>query len=280
MKATKNAKVQEVRAMTNSVRLAAMVLALVGASCARQPDVEKVPVGSDVQLTRQDGALVEGKLAARDEKTVKVDVGSVTREVPRDQIADVRVVDRSATKPVEVPAIAKFREYIVPEGTKLSLELDSAVSSETSRVEDLVEARLESPVSVNGVEVLPAGAQLRGEVTAVEPAGKVKGRASLAMKFTRLTSGGETYRIDAPFAMMAPSSKKEDAQKIGFPAAGGAIIGAIIGGKKGAAVGAAVGGGAGTAAVLMTAGKNVALGKGTHIAVLLAEPIEVKVPIR
>ena len=127
---------------------------------------------------------------------------------------------------------------------------------------------------------LPAGARVVGEVAAVQDAGKVKGRASLAMRFTRVMAGDESYPISAPFAMTAPSTKKQDAQKIGMPAAGGAIIGAIIGGKKGAAIGAAVGGGAGTAHVLMTEGKDVALGTGATIAVTLQQPMDVKVPIR
>lgn len=268
--------------MRNRVWTVAIALAFT-ATCARQAavEVEKVPVGTDVQLTRADGGVVQGTLKARDNQSVKVDTGRVTRSVPRDQIADVRVVDRSTgAKPVELPAIAKFREYTVPDGTMLSLELDSAVSSETSRVEDPVEARLDAPVRVDGIDVLPAGARVRGDVTAVESAGKVKGRASLSMRFNRVVVGNESYALSAPFSMTAPSTKKADAQKIGIPAAGGAIIGAILGGKKGAAIGAAVGGGAGTAHVLMTEGKDVGLAKGAIIGVTMQQPLEVRVAIR
>ena len=262
-------------------QLWAIAAILLVAGCSRQPEVEKVPVGTDVQLTREDGGVVAGTLKARDEESVKVDTGRVTRTVPKDQIADVQVVDRAVdAKPAVLPAIARFREYTVPEGTRLSLEMESAVSSETSKVEDPVEARLESPVRVDGVEVLPAGARALGEIATVQDAGKVKGRASLSFRFTRLRVGDESYDISAPFAMTAPSTKKQDAQKIGIPAAGGAIIGAIIGGKKGAAIGAAVGGGAGAANVLLTEGKDVALGRGATISVTLQNPIDVRVPIR
>jgi hypothetical protein len=267
--------------------IAVVAIALVGTGCSKKADVEKVPVGSDVQVTRQDGGVVEGKLTAKDPEKISVDVGPVTRAVQRDQIADVRLIshEKSVTekdKPVEaekLPPIAKFREYTVPAGTALELELQSEVSSRTSKIEDQVEARLESPVRVNGVEVLSPGSRLRGEVTEVEPAGKVKGRASLTLRFTRLAFGDDVYQIYAPFSMTAPSTKKEDAEKIGIPAAGGAIVGAIIGGKKGAAIGGAVGGGAGTAVVLTTPGKDVALESGTRISVRLAEAIDVKVPI-
>jgi hypothetical protein len=258
----------------------AIVVVTLAAGCSRQPDVEKVPVGSEVQVTRQDGGVVQGTLKNRDEEKVNVDTGRVTRTVRRDQIADVRLIDnRPDAKPPVLPAIAKFREYTVPDGTRLTLELQSALSSETSRVEDPVEARLETPIRVEGIEVLPAGARVHGVVTGVQEAGKVKGRATLAMRFNRVTVGDESYVISAPFAVTAPSTKREDAEKIGLPAAGGAIIGAIIGGKKGAAIGGAIGGGAGTAHVLMTEGKDVGLGAGTNIAVTLQQPIDVRVPI-
>jgi len=260
-------------------RIALALIVVVGAGCSRGTDLEKVPVGSDVQLTRQDGGVVEGKLTARDEKTVKVDVGRVTRSVPRDQIADVQIVDPN-DKPVGLPAIAKFREYTVPEGTKISVRLGDSVNSDTSKVGDVVEATLADPVTVDRVQVFAAGSPIRAEVAAVEPAGKVKGRASLTLNFTTITAHGERHPLDARFSMVAPATKKSDAQKIGIPAAGGAIIGAIIGGKKGAAVGAAVGGGAGTAAVLMTPGKEVGLARDTELSVSTGRPIEVKVPIK
>ena len=62
-------------------------LTLMGA-CSRQPDIDEVPVGSRVQVTREDGALVEGRLTDRTAEAVRVDVGSTTRAVPRREIAD------------------------------------------------------------------------------------------------------------------------------------------------------------------------------------------------
>ncbi len=78
----------------------------------------------------------------------------------------------------------------------------------------------------------------------------------------------------------APSTKGDDAKKIGIPAAGGAILGAILGGKKGAGIGAVIGGGAGTAVVLTTSGREVRLPRGTGLMVALDEAIDVRVPIK
>ena len=88
---------------------------LLAAACDSQPDVDKVSVGQDVAVTKADGGVVEGKITSRDDKTVEVTTGQTTRSIPKDQIVDVRVVDETTS--ADLPPAAKFREYIVPEGT-------------------------------------------------------------------------------------------------------------------------------------------------------------------
>src|SRR6185436_776559 len=102
----------------------------------------------------------------------------------------------------------------------------------------------------------------------------------LGLLFSTLTADGERIPISARRAAEAESTKKDDAKKIGIGAGAGAIIGGIIGGKKGAATGAAVGGGAGTAMVLTSEGKPVALANGAEITVRLANAIEIRVPVK
>src|SRR5262245_48642052 len=169
-----------------------------GAACSREPDVDKVPVGTEVQVVRQDGALVQGKLAARDEHAVRVDVGRATRSVPREDIASVRVTPADA--PAEPPARARFREITIPEDTKLSVKLASTVGSATSSAEDPITAEVVEPLSIDGVEVIPRGSSVRGDVTEAQPSGKVKGRAVLGLAFNTITIAGERYPINARYA--------------------------------------------------------------------------------
>jgi hypothetical protein len=259
----------------------AIVLMVAGAACHRQPDVEKVPVGTEVDVTKQDGGVVHGTLKERDDKAVKLEVeGAAERTVLRNQIADVRIVDRNTPEKRELPPSAKYREMTLVEGTRLGVRHNDSVSSETSRVEDRIEATVIQPVVVHEIEVVPAGSVVKGEVASVAPAGKVKGRASLALRFRTLEIDGESYPISSSVAEMAPATKGEDAKKVGIPAAGGAVIGGLIGGKKGAAVGAVVGGGAGAATVLATPGKEVVLAKGSVLSIRLESPVDVRVPIK
>ena len=66
---------------------------------------------------------------------------------------------------VEKAAVANYREVTIPSGTALNLSLTSSVASDTSKVEDSVGAELSRAVTVDGREVVPAGATVGGQVT-------------------------------------------------------------------------------------------------------------------
>ena len=182
--------------------------------------------------------------------------------------------------PLENAVSKTVREVTIPAGTELPIVLDTSVGSKTSRVEEPVRAHLSRSISVDGREVLADGSTITGVVTDATPAAKVKGRAHLAVRFDSITprGGDERYRIaTAAIGRTAPATKKNDAVKIGAPAAGGAIIGAIIGGGKGAAIGAAAGGGAGTAVVLSTSGKETSLPVGSALQLRLTSPLTIRI---
>ena len=176
-------------------------------------------------------------------------------------------------------AAAHVREVTIPAGTTLPIVLDTAVGSDTSRVEEQVTAHLSRPLTLHGETVLPEGSRVAGVVTDAQASGRVKGRAHLAVRFDSLSPRGDDERYEiraASIGRTAESTKKKDALEIGAPAAGGALIGALVGGKKGALIGTAVGGGAGTGVVLATKGKEVHLPKGSALGLKLAAPVTVK----
>ncbi len=178
------------------------------------------------------------------------------------------------------PALPEYREITLPAGTTLPLELKTAVGSDTSNIEDAVRATLKRAVSIDGTEVLPAGTEVRGAVTAADRAGRVKGRARIAFRFTSLEYDNERHDIRTePIGRLAEATKKQDAAKIGAGAAAGAVIGGILGGGSGAAKGAAIGGAGGTGVVLATRGREVRLGPGATINTRLTSPLVVRVKI-
>jgi hypothetical protein len=205
----------------------------------------------------------------------------MTTEVARAAITEVKRVeagepDDTDRSPVPTRA-AVVRTVTVPDNTSLDVRLDSSHASDTSRVEERVSGTLASPVEIDGVTAIPAGAKLTGYLTEVKESAKVKGRAELGLRFTRLQTGSVTYDIDTrPLSWIAESTKKDDAVKIGAGAAAGAVIGAITGGKKGAAIGSAIGAGGGTAVVLATDGQEIRLAAGRKLKVSLTNPLTIR----
>ena len=173
-----------------------------------------------------------------------------------------------AAAAVGTAAPAGPQTITVPAGTTLPIVLETTVGSDISRAEEPVSARVVRPVTVDGVTAIPDGSTLEGVVTDATRAGKVKGRARVALRFDTLLPVGreEHYPVQTTtVARTAQSTAKKDALEIAAPAAGGAIIGGLIGGGKGAVIGAAAGGGAGTAVVHSTRGKEVRLNRGAAL---------------
>jgi hypothetical protein len=268
--------------------VASSLIALSLASCTRAEAVENIPTGTEVTVVTQDGTLVRGKLAKVDADLVTLtgERPNTSTEITRTAIKEVKRVssdDRDAMDAPNAPVAASrptapiARTFTVPDNTAIDVTLGTALASDTSRVEQPVSATVASPVVIDGTTVIPSGATLTGHVTHVDDSDKVKGRAELAFRFTRLRTGSVTYDIDTkPLSYVAESTKKDDAVKIGVGAAAGAVIGAITGGKKGAAIGTAVGAGAGTGVVLATDGKEIRLAEGRKLKVSLSNPLTIR----
>ena len=226
------------------------------------------------------GALVAGVAAGACNRNPDTVSGTPAAGQPDASVATTGTVDRGREPtPLEAAVRRTVREITIPAGTELAVILDTSVASDTSDVEAPIRAHLSQAVLVDGQPVLAEGSTVSGVVTSATRSAKVKGRASVGLRFDSLTPAGadERYRIEtAAISRTAAATKKDDAIKIGAPAAGGAIIGAIIGGGDGAAIGAAAGGGAGTAVVLSTRGKEIRLPAGSTLRVRLTEPLTIR----
>jgi hypothetical protein len=185
----------------------------------------------------------------------------------------------SPERPVVLTPEPEFTEVTIPADTSIALVLETAVASDTSRVEDKVRARLAKPIVVDERTVVPEGAEMIGSVVTVARSGRVKGRASLAIHFHQLSAWNTAYDVETrPIARRAAATKGEDATKIGVGAGAGAVIGAVARGKKGAAIGSAIGGGAGAGVVMATRGDEVRLGPGATLQTATSAPVTIRVP--
>jgi type IV secretory pathway VirB10-like protein len=187
-----------------------------------------------------------------------------------------------AAEPPPAPPEPQFEELVVPASSVIGLRVETPLSSERSRVEDRVDARVTRDVTAGGRVAIPAGSRVIGAVSEVDRGGKMKGAARLGVRFHTLVlaDGREVpLRTEAVFRE-GDSPGNESARKIGGAAIGGAILGAIIGGGKGAAIGGAAGAGAGSAAVMAGDRNAATLPAGTVVNVRLSGPATIEVERR
>jgi hypothetical protein len=191
-----------------------------------------------------------------------------------------------------LPAIASAETKVkLAEGTKIVFALNDALSTKNNRQGDEFSGVVSRSVRVGEQIVIPEGSVVRGIVSRVQRAGRVKGRAELGLRFDEIElPDGTRHDLSASLTGLDESekeavkeegqvegegTKKRDAATIGVGAGIGAAIGAIAGGAKGTAIGAGTGAAAGTGAVLLTRGKDVTLKRGSELAIQLDRPLTV-----
>jgi len=182
----------------------------------------------------------------------------------------------SATPPSSVVPVQDSRPASTPSGTTLAIRLVDEIDSETAQPGQSFKATLDSPLSVDGDIVLPAGYDVHGHVADVKSAGKFAGKSELVLQLDRISVGGKSYAIQSDQYQREGSSRgKNTAAKVGAGAAIGAIIGGIAGGGKGAAIGAAAGGGVGGGVQAATKGQQIKLPTETVLNFSLQSPLTV-----
>ena len=169
------------------------------------------------------------------------------------------------------------RTVTIPAGTLIAVRLRDRLSTEQHSLHDPFFATLDAPLIVQGLVIAEKGAMVRGRIVEAVQAGRVKGRAALALQLDEMTtSDGQKIEIKTDsFRHEAESGVKGDVAKAGVAAGIGAAIGAIAGGGRGAAIGAAIGGAAGAGGAMATRGKPAELPSETRLTFRLSEPVTV-----
>src|SRR5437870_190687 len=192
-------------------------------------------------------------------------------------------------KKLEIDENTKIQPpVVVPAGTVIPVTLTARITTKNARDGDGIYGKTAFPVTVNNKIVIPEGSFVRGKVVEVKRPGRVKGKGELTLNFqtlvlpsgitvpiyTSLGGAGGAGERKGEATVQGDSSKGEDAKTVGTTAAQGALIGVIADRGIGAVVGGGVGAAAGTAAVLLTRGKDLVLEPGTTIEIVLDRPIE------
>lgn len=202
-----------------------------------------------------------------------------------------------APQPPPASVVADPKIYIVPAGTKVLLQLRSAINTKSAKPGDGVYLDSTFPVIVGNRVMIPAGVYVQGVVDRVERAGRVNGRAQLDMHFTSIIfpngsvvevpgmvnnlpgATEQTVKNDGEGTVEQNPNKTRNAGKVGQVAIPtGGSIGAIGGIHSGHPIGGGLAGiGAGLAAMglatLFTRGADVNISNGTQVEMVLQRPL-------
>lgn len=202
-----------------------------------------------------------------------------------------------APAPPNPEATANQKIYTVPAGTKILLQLRSAINTKSAKPGDGVYLDSTFPVVVGNRVMIPAGIYVQGVVDRVERAGRMKGKAHLDMHFTTIIfpngsvvevpgvvnslpgATDQTVKEDGEGTVEQNPNKTRNAGKVGQVAIpSGATIGAIGGMAGGHPIAGGLGGvGAGLAAMglatLFTRGADVNIPTGTQVEMVLQRPL-------
>jgi hypothetical protein len=186
------------------------------------------------------------------------------------------------SQPAPPPAQPRTVTSTVPVGTSLAIRMNDELSTQTSQAGDAFTATLVAPiVDAMGTVLVPAGATVRGRVTAVAPSTRVGETAAMKLAFEAISFGGQSYPLHATVEradvqQKSRSSVGEQAGKVAVGAAAGAVLGRVIGGdRSGTLRGAAIGAAAGTAIAMGTADVDAVLPVGAEVVIRLDQPIQV-----
>lgn len=160
----------------------------------------------------------------------------------------VEVVSGGEVAPVTpvVPATSS----VLSAGATMEVQLNQQLSTEANKVGDTFTASVVSNLMAsNGEVVVPAGAVVRGRVSALDDSDNPTDRALIQLQFDRLSFSGRNYDFRANITNVATEQRRERSvgRDAAAGAAAGAVLGAIISGGdlddiiKGGAIGAAAG---------------------------------------
>jgi BON domain-containing protein len=182
----------------------------------------------------------------------------------------------SSGTPPEPPQPLKVT---IEQGTPISVRLIDSIDSEKNQAGDTFHATLNTPLSAEGSEAIPAGTDISGHVVEVKSAGKFAGQSLVVLQLDSISANGKSYNLQTDqFRKEGSSRGKNTAEKVGGGAILGGIIGAIAGGGKGAAVGTAAGAGVGAGAQAASKAHQIKLPSETVLNFTLQAPVTVVKP--
>jgi len=184
-------------------------------------------------------------------------------------------------------------EIIIPEGTRITLQLNDHLSTHSNSEGDPFTAVAIAPVCVGDRMVIPKGSVVTGSISRIVRPGRLRGKAVMNLQFQSITipgrgrlpieaslvrlvyAGGGSGEVRSEGTIEGGGSVESDTGKVLTPGLAGTGIGVLAGGAKGAAIGGTVGTAIGLATVFATRGKDLEVRRGSQMDIALDRPLTI-----
>jgi hypothetical protein len=188
------------------------------------------------------------------------------------------------------PACEAATESIVPEGTRITLQLNNHLSTKLNNEGDSFTAVVMVPVFLGDRMVIPKGSIVTGSISRITRPGRFKGKALMTLLFQSINILGRgELSITASLAGLPEAngtvrsegtvegkgSEGSDASRVLTPGLVGVGIGVLAGGGKGAAIGGGAGAIIGLTTVFATRGKDLEFRRGSTMDIVLDRPLSI-----
>jgi hypothetical protein len=252
---------------------------------AGQPLVARPAVSAPVQAQP---AFVDPNVNPPDAGNNADSDGDIVHVAPS-ALASPAVVERTYANDLDGDIVhpRPLRPGELGEGTTIRVRLMQTLSTVSSQKGDTFRTRVASDVMQGGQVIIPAGAEIDGQVVQVS-SGHVGGHGSMRlqpetvilpdgarMQLHAETTGtpGSRTRVGSEGAITSDSRLKRDSIEYGGAVGAGLVTGAILGGPVGAVTGGLIGAGAITVHLLVNH-PQATLETGTTVMFTLTEPLD------
>jgi hypothetical protein len=180
-------------------------------------------------------------------------------------------------------------ESTVPEGTRITLQLNDPLSTKRNNEGDVFKAIVVKSVALGDRIVIPKGSVVTGSISRIKRPGVIKGKSLMNLLFQSINIPGHgDHAILAKLAelpenksgvypegtVVGEGSAKQDLGKLLAPPILGAGIGGLANGGKGAAIGGGIGAAVGIGTIFSTREKkDIELSRGATLIISLERPL-------
>jgi hypothetical protein len=175
----------------------------------------------------------------------------------------------------------------VPEGTPLKVNLQTTISTFSSKVGDPFQGKIVDPVVVEGKTVIPAGAIVEGRVTKLTEPRRIKGKPTIGIFPEHIVlPDGQRFMLNAVLVdtnisgtdvteegmFKGSGHDRHDQIEVAAGTGAGMLIGGLVGGGPGLLIGGAIGAGA-TGTHWLVQHRSAVLPSGTQLMMELSRPM-------